>query len=259
MQYESLCVTCDRTRARERACIALTLRKRVYSFLARLFVAHAAAREHANARIALKIWLIHMWDMTHSYVGHDSFICETWLIHLWHVTQSYVGHADEYVRHVLFMCGTSRSHVWNMLNLYVGYKPSYIWMRHDSHMRVLRINEVRPTYKRGMYQVWMSYVPYMNEARLTYVISHEGIPLTYHMWVVPHSYMGHDSFILGTCLIHTLDVTHIYVGHDSLVRDIDAIICDINRVKCVEAKHLRRPEPSRTDLGPDSLVVVHHV
>ena len=34
------------------------------------------------------------------------------------------------------------------------------------------------------------------------------------------------------------------------------MICDINRVKCVEAKHLRRPEPSRTDLGPDSLVVV---
>ena len=25
-------------------------------------------------------WLIHMCDMTHSYVWHDSFICETWLI-----------------------------------------------------------------------------------------------------------------------------------------------------------------------------------
>ena len=27
-------------------------------------------------------WLIHMSDMTHSYVRHDSFICETWLIHM---------------------------------------------------------------------------------------------------------------------------------------------------------------------------------
>jgi len=29
-------------------------------------------------------WLIHIWDMTHSYMRHDSFIYETWLtIHVW--------------------------------------------------------------------------------------------------------------------------------------------------------------------------------
>jgi len=33
-----------------------------------------------------------MWDMTHSYVGHDSFICGTWLIRMWDMTHSYVGH-----------------------------------------------------------------------------------------------------------------------------------------------------------------------
>ena len=27
-------------------------------------------------------WLIHMCDMTHSYVRHDAFICVTWLIHM---------------------------------------------------------------------------------------------------------------------------------------------------------------------------------
>jgi len=26
-------------------------------------------------------WFIHGWDMTHSYVGHDSFVCVTGLIH----------------------------------------------------------------------------------------------------------------------------------------------------------------------------------
>jgi len=62
-------------------------------------------------------WRIHMWHVTHSYMGHDSFIrvmrlfrcstscvghdalicetwlirmCETWLIHMWDVTRLYV-------------------------------------------------------------------------------------------------------------------------------------------------------------------------
>jgi len=29
-------------------------------------------------------WLIHMCDMTPSYVWHDSFICVTWLLHITH-------------------------------------------------------------------------------------------------------------------------------------------------------------------------------
>jgi len=34
------------------------------------------------------IWLIHMCDMTHSYVRHDAFICVTWLIHTCDMTHS---------------------------------------------------------------------------------------------------------------------------------------------------------------------------
>jgi len=32
---------------------------------------------------ACVVWLIRMCAMTHSYVCHDSFICEPWLIHIW--------------------------------------------------------------------------------------------------------------------------------------------------------------------------------
>ena len=39
-------------------------------------------------------WLIHMCDMTHSYVWHDSFICVTWLVHMCDMTHSYVWHAS---------------------------------------------------------------------------------------------------------------------------------------------------------------------
>jgi len=33
-------------------------------------------------------WLVHMCDMTHSYVWHDSFMCVTWLIHVCNMTHS---------------------------------------------------------------------------------------------------------------------------------------------------------------------------
>ena len=36
-------------------------------------------------------WLIHMCDMSRSYVWHDSFICVTWLIHMSDMTHSYLG------------------------------------------------------------------------------------------------------------------------------------------------------------------------
>ena len=33
-------------------------------------------------------WLIHMCDMTHSYIWHDAFICVTWRIYMCHMTHS---------------------------------------------------------------------------------------------------------------------------------------------------------------------------
>ena len=45
------------------------------------------------------IWLIHMCDMTRSYVRHDSIICATWLIHKCDMTHFYV-------RYDSFICTT---------------------------------------------------------------------------------------------------------------------------------------------------------
>ena len=33
-----------------------------------------------------------MWDMNHSYVGHDSFMRGIWIMHMWDMTHLYVGH-----------------------------------------------------------------------------------------------------------------------------------------------------------------------
>jgi len=65
-------------------------------------------------------WLIHICDMTHSYVWHDSFICVTWLIHMCDMTYSYVWHDS-------FICVTCHIHMCDMTH-------SYMW--HDSFICV---------------------------------------------------------------------------------------------------------------------------
>jgi len=53
---------------------------------------------------------VHVCDMTHPYLWHDSFIYETWLIHMCDVTHSYVSH-DSFMLHIWM------SHVSSMNSL----------------------------------------------------------------------------------------------------------------------------------------------
>jgi len=58
--------------------------------------------------------LIHMCDITHSYVWRDSFIRRTWLIHMCDMTHSYVWH-DSFicVTCIIHMCDMTHSYVWH--------------------------------------------------------------------------------------------------------------------------------------------------
>ena len=66
-------------------------------------------------------WLIHMCDMTHSYVWHDSFICDmthsyvTWLIHILIHTRA-VAHSHR----------TCSLHVWTSYMYEVAYIYLYV-------------------------------------------------------------------------------------------------------------------------------------
>jgi len=60
--------------------------------------------------------LIHMCDMTPSFVWHDSFIRVTWLIQMWHI-QSLAS----YVWHDSFICVTWLIHMCDMTNSCVTY------------------------------------------------------------------------------------------------------------------------------------------
>jgi len=102
------------------------------------------------------IWLIHMCDMTHSYVWHDSFICVMWLIHMcgmtfiramWLIHVCGMTHSD--VWHDAFICVTRRIHLCDMTHSFVCHNSSicvtwliymcdmphsYVW--HDSFIWV---------------------------------------------------------------------------------------------------------------------------
>jgi len=76
-------------------------------------------------------WRIHMWDMTCSYVRHDSCIRETWLMHTWDMTHAYVRH-DSFIRETWLI------HTWDMTHSYVRHDwfireiPSSTHIVHDS-------------------------------------------------------------------------------------------------------------------------------
>jgi len=59
--------------------------------------------------------------MTHSYVGHDSFVCKTRLIPIWDMTHSYVGH-DSLVRAQEDLDKDAVSHALDIaLHVYIGH------------------------------------------------------------------------------------------------------------------------------------------
>ena len=71
-------------------------------------------------------WLIHMWDMTHSCVGHD--ICVTWLIDERETMQSYVWHDS-------FICGTCLSDKCDVSHSNLCYDMTCSYVGHDSLTR----------------------------------------------------------------------------------------------------------------------------
>ena len=99
-------------------------------------------------------FLIHTYDMSHSYVWHDLFICVTWLIHMCDMTHSWHDSSDmthlylisssirdfrklihmndtthPYVSHGASICVPWCMHRWDMTRLYQKMTHSYVW--HD--------------------------------------------------------------------------------------------------------------------------------
>ena len=97
--------------------------------------AHVVGKTVVTRVTTCVTWLIHMCDMTHSYVWHDSFICVTWLIHVCYMTHlvretvvtrvTWLNHlcdmTHSYEWHDSFICVTWLIHMCDMTHLYVWH------------------------------------------------------------------------------------------------------------------------------------------
>ena len=151
--------------------------------------------------------------MTHSYSGHDSFICMPWLIHMGATTHLFVSH-DSCI--CVPWLSLHRDVEWRMPRQSQGhtYKwvMSHIWMSHVTftwlcHHRVVD----------SVSHLWMSHITHMNESRHTYEWAMSHIWLTHISresclaWVMAH--MSHGSH--ESCYTYEWAMSHIWLSHVS--------------------------------------------
>jgi len=184
-----------------------------------------------------KTWRIYMWDMTPSYVGHDSFIILT-------IRSTSLRYLCLFILHSLakrgsFICGTWLIYTWDMTHfLFWQYVP-----RRCAACASFPRVERRVTWLTGMcgifqivshdsfmYGTWLIHTWDMTDSLLWQYIQRRcaacarfprferRVTLLTDVCGISHSHVRHDSFMYGTWLIHTWDMTHSYVGHDSFIR-----------------------------------------
>jgi len=101
------------------SCVYWLVHTRLYVYMHSLDIAliHMCDMTHSyvwHSAFIFGTWVIRMCDIAHSYVWHDVFICETWLIHMWDRTYSYLGH-DSFIRVIwlIHVRDTIHLHVWH--------------------------------------------------------------------------------------------------------------------------------------------------
>jgi len=146
-----------------------------------------------RGQITCEMCLVHMWDMTHSYVRHDSFICATRLIQIQNTTYLYV-------RHNSFTCISRRHKCWVVADVRQSL-PCQTCFIHMSHMTYSYVRHISFICETCFIHMWdtshLCVSPYATNGGLqphfiewghTYVCV-----MSSHVWVMSHTYtMSHD-------------------------------------------------------------------
>ena len=175
-------------------------------------------------------WLFHMYDMTHPYVWHDSFLYATWLIC---VCEAFLRAYHSFEPQSPYACGWVSWHTWC---------KDLIWHTWCKDLMCHR---------------WCWHLIWHTSCKHLVSLMHHCIPVTRlrrliaYAWVMSRIiYVWHATFICGTCLIHLshdssicetwlvskCDMTHWYMWaflhtYDSFVRaTCDVHMCDMARI-----------------------------
>jgi len=168
-------------------------------------------------------WIIHLWDMTHSYVS--------WLIHMYHATtHSYVpwlihmcAMNHSCVCHRSFKCVACHIFMCEMTHSYVIwliYMCHEIFIRAMTHWYVCHWSVKCVTWPIHICDKSPSYVRHDSFVRnMTHSLPWLG---TYDSIIcaMTHSYVCHWSVMCVTSLTHICDTSHSHVWHDSFMCDM---------------------------------------
>jgi len=141
-------------------------------------------------------WLIHMSDMTHSHVRHDtdmyheSFICVPWLINICDMTHSHVWHDSfgcqtwlRYVPWLIHMC-LHMSHIWCNLSACVKCDFDlficvtwliHMWDTTHSYVRVHVTHMIYSRRARSSPTTWLIYMSDMTQWQIDTMHDRTGI------------------------------------------------------------------------------------
>ena len=183
-------------------------------------------------------WLICACEMTHC-VWHGSSICVTWLVHtnvkrrvhVCDVTHSYVWHDSfAYVVWLIQTCDTTHSCVWHdpfFLDVYDTSDKTCVHVCVTWLVRMCGISRTNGSCHTHYVYMMGSHTPYMHDIAHSYVMYDIGdmthyVTWRFHIWRMcdpTHSYMihavWHESLICVTWLIDLWSV-----WHDSLISEM---------------------------------------
>ena len=134
--------------------------------------------------------LIHIYNMTHSYVRHVSFIRVTWLIHTCDMTHSYVRR-DSSIRVTWLM------YTCNMTHSYV---------RHDSFICEVALQLKQATHNHVSTSMCLYPPSFMHRGILTKslsALSHLTVPCNHTLYASP-TYTQKEPYINSKRALHTL-------------------------------------------------------